>query len=75
VDFANFQRRIHSLLRANGTLPVQTLNGHHSLMQADGTLPVQIRDGAFGRVGRYGTGYDDAASAVQRTTLDASIRT
>jgi hypothetical protein len=42
VDFANFQRRIHSLLRADGTLPVQIRNGHHSLLRADGTLPVSI---------------------------------
>jgi AcrR family transcriptional regulator len=42
VDFAIFQRRIHSLQRADGTLPNQTLNGHHSLQRADGTLPDQI---------------------------------
>jgi hypothetical protein len=45
VDFANFQRRIHSLPRADGTLPDQNLKDHHSLLQAtDGTLPVPIRD-------------------------------
>jgi hypothetical protein len=45
VDFANFQRRIHSLLRADGTLPVQIRNGHHPLLEADGTVQVQIAIG------------------------------
>jgi hypothetical protein len=40
VDFAIFQRRIHSLLQADGTLPAQIRNGHHSLPQADGALSV-----------------------------------
>jgi hypothetical protein len=39
-----FQRRIHSLLRADGTLPHQIRNELHSPQQADGTLPDHIRN-------------------------------
>jgi hypothetical protein len=37
VDFAILQRRIHSLLQADGTLPVQIPDGPQSFVQADGT--------------------------------------
>jgi hypothetical protein len=45
ADFAVSQRRIHSLQRADGTLPDQILNRHHSLQRADGALPNRIHNG------------------------------
>jgi hypothetical protein len=39
ADFANFQRRIHSLPQADGTWSDQIRNRHHSLAQAPAASP------------------------------------